>query len=201
MNRSARGFTLLEVLFALALMGVLLTLVATTVLLGQRALAHADRYAQRLDEVRAAQGFLRQAVQQTLPLQYGGSGPMSVFEGQAHSFRFAAPVPTALSGGILWHTVEWADAPSGPGLRVRFESAPGRTWGEPQWLLQGVRAVHLSYRGTDAAGRQTDWLARWPWPRRLPGQVRIALEVTGPVAWTAQTIALRLDLSGAAVAP
>lgn len=201
MSRGSRGFTLLEVLFALVLMGVLMTLVASTVLLGQRALAHADRYAQRLDEVRAAQDFLRQALQQTLPLPYEGSGPLAVFDGQAHRLRFAARVPAGLGGGIEWHTLEWVQSPTGPGLRVRFESAPGQPWGEPQWLLRGVRAVQLSYRGTDAAGRPTDWLAQWPWPRRLPRQVRIGAEIAGPVPWTQQIIALRLELSGTAGAP
>jgi general secretion pathway protein J len=201
MSRSSRGFTLLEMLFSLVLMGALMTLVASTVLLGQRALAHADRYAQRLDEVRAAQDFLRQALQQTLPLQYGDNSVAEVFEGRSQRLRFAARVPAGLGGGIQWHTVEWLDTPSGPALRVRFESRPGQPWGEPQWLLRGVRAVQLSYRGTDAVGRQTDWLTQWPWPRRLPRQVRIAAEVVGPVAWTPQTIALRLQLSGAAEAP
>lgn len=201
MRRRSRGFTLLEVLFSLLLMGVLLTLVASTVLLGQRALAQADHYAQRLDEVRAAQDFLRQALQQTLPLQYGDDGLDDVFEGRSQRLRFAARLPAGLGGGIEWHTVEWLDTPSGPALRVRFESRPGQSWGDPQWLLRGVRAVQMSYRGTDSTGRQTDWLTQWPWPRRLPRQVRIAAEVVGPVAWTPQTIALRLELSSPAGAP
>lgn len=196
MKRRGRGFTLLEILFVLVLLGVLLGLVANTLLLGRLALASSESYAQRLGEVRAAQDFLRQAVQRTLPLQYGTGSTMSVFEGREGYLRFAATLPPNLGGGIQWHIIETIPSGGGKSLRVRFETARSQSWGESQLLLRDIRMLRFAYRGINAQGKRTEWLEQWPWPRRLPQQVRIAVETVGPIRWTPQVIALRLDLSG-----
>jgi general secretion pathway protein J len=200
-NRRMNGFTLLEILVVLVLLGVLSGLVANTLLVGRRSLASAERYAQRLDEVRAAQNFLRQAVQRILPLQQGTGDARAVFDGGPQSLRFAATLPANLGGGIEWHILEVLDDGRGQALRIRFETPAAQAWGEPQWLLRDIRSLHLTYRGLGADGKSTAWLERWPWPRRLPQQVGIAIDATGPVPWVAQVIALRLDLSGNLEAP
>lgn len=201
MRRPARGFTLLEILVALALLGVLLTVVMSTLVLAQRGLSGADRYLQRLGEVRAAQNFLHQAIAQTLPIQRPQQGTGQVFVGEPDSLLFAAALPADLGGGIHWHILDVAQMGNRPALRIRFETSAARSWGEPQWLLREVRAVRLSYRGVDNLGKRTAWLDHWPWPRRLPRQVRIAVQADGPVPWTTQVVALRLDLSGEQAAP
>ncbi|CAG8871115.1 hypothetical protein PS627_04295 [Pseudomonas fluorescens] len=201
MTRPARGFTLLEILVALMLLGVLLTVVTSTLVLAQRGLNGADRYLQRLGEVRAAQNFLHQAIQQTLPIQRMPQGLGQVFVGEPDSLRFAAALPSDLGGGIHWHILDVAGDGKRQALRIRFETSASTPWGEPQWLLREVRAVRLSYRGVDTLGKRTAWLDSWPWPRRLPRQVRIAVQAEGPVPWTTQVIALRLDLSGELAAP
>jgi general secretion pathway protein J len=196
MNRHIHGFTLLEILFVLVLLGVLAGLVANMLLLGRQSLATSERYAQRLDEVRAAQNFVRQAVQRTLPLQSGEGDARSMFEGRPEYLRFAATLPANLGGGIEWHVVEVVNDGPRRALRIRFESQASQAWGEPQWLLRDIKTVRLTYRGIGADGKSTDWLDCWPWPRRLPQQVGIAIDADGPVPWVAQVIALRLDLSG-----
>lgn len=201
MSRPARGFTLLEILVALTLLGVLLTVLASSLLMTQRGLASADRYLHRLDEVRAAQNFLHQSIQQTLPIQRMQQDAGQVFVGQPDSLRFAAALPADLGGGIHWHILDVARQGNRAALRIRFEDSASMPWGEPQWLLREVRGVRLSYRGIDAMGKRTAWLDRWPWPRRLPRQVRIAVQADGPVPWTTQVVALRLDLSGELAAP
>lgn len=201
MTRSARGFTLIEILVALTLLGVLLTVLASSLLMTQRGLDSADRYLHRLDEIRAAQNFLHQAIQQTLPIQRMQQDAGQVFVGQPDSLRFAAALPADLGGGIHWHILDVARQGNHSALRIRFEDSASMPWGEPQWLLREVSGVRLSYRGIDAMGKRTAWLDRWPWPRRLPRQVRIAVQADGPVPWTTQVVALRLDLSGELAAP
>lgn len=62
MTRTQRGFTLLEVLLVISLLGVLLVLVAGALLGANRAVLEAERYTVNLDEVRAAQAFLRSSI-------------------------------------------------------------------------------------------------------------------------------------------
>ena len=198
MKQRAHGFTLLEVLFALALFGVLLSLLGTALSVGSRALSKGERYAQRLDEMRAAQNVLRQVLQHTLPLELerGRDGRPVVFDGQGQRLRFSAVLPQALGGRIRVQTLELADTARGQTLRMAFATQALQPWGEPQTLIEGVRDLRLTYRGQGPNGVATGWVERWPWPGRLPQKVRIELTAQGPVGWVPQTIALRVDPGG-----
>ena len=68
MKARQQGFTLLEIMIVLSLLGVLLTLVGGALLGANRAVLKAQRYTVSLDEMRAAQQFLRTAISEALPL-------------------------------------------------------------------------------------------------------------------------------------
>lgn len=206
MSRLPRGFTLLEMLLALTLLGVLTALVAGALLGANRALLKGERYSQRLGELRAGQNFFHKSLQGALPLeiQAAGNDQVVIFEGQPQRMRFAAGLDSVLGGGIELHTIELIGTGNSNALQVRFEhlhSSGGGAWGQPQLLLEGVRDLQFSYRGRDTRGARTGWLKNWPWPSRLPEAVRIDLNSDGPVAWFPQVVALRLELSDLQVAP
>lgn len=202
MKRKQRGFTLLEVLVVISLLGVLLTLIGAAISGANRAMTKAERYSNRLDEVRSTQNFLRSAIGQALPLAAGqpGESQSPMFQGDADSLRFHAPLPATLGGGIYRHQVSLVAGRLQVSLqRLQGESLqPAR---EPQVLLQQVKALHLSYRGVSPEGKTTEWLDRWPWPGRLPRAVRIDAQLAGAIVWPRQVVRLRLDLSGENTTP
>ncbi len=207
MRHRQQGFTLLEIMIVLSLLGVLLALVGGALLGANRAVLKAQRYTVSLDEMRAAQRFLRTSISEALPLDVteDDSQTDGFFAGSAQRMQFVATLPGVLGGGIQRFTLALTGAEAPRELQVafaRFEpeaqvSVPASR-SQPQVLLKDVEDLQFSYRGLSPKGQLTGWISDWPWPRRLPYAVRIAARVNGPVPWVTQVVALRLNLSSGA---
>lgn len=195
--RRQQGFTLLEVLVVMSLLGILLTLITTAISGASRSVNQAQHFSAALDEVNGTHAFLEHALGQVLPLSYQASDPhhQALFDGEPQQLTFVAPLPVSLGGGLYVNHLYLR----GQTLVVSFHAmadAGGAALAEPQVLLRQVQALQFAYRGVDPKGKKTAWLASWPWPSRLPQSVRISARLPAPTRWVTQIVTLKLDLAG-----
>lgn len=180
----AAGFTLVEVLVALAVLGMAALLLLQALQLSGRLVQRQDAEAAALDQVASAQRAIRSVVERLRPLTRTDSARAIVeARGSADAFAMIAPPPDGAGPGMLQRyrltrtaagdLVLYTAGLRRQGLDLTGEDPIGWT---PQPLLRGVRRLSLSYFGPTATSREPLWQARW-WDRsQLPDLVRIRLE-------------------------
>lgn len=202
--KRAAGFSLMEVLAALALLALLLVGVYSGIRTASHSVRAGTAAVERLDQVRAAQEFLRRELAQAMTAQLAKNPDNDepiFFKGAARSLSFVAPLPGYLGTlGPQAQTLELVDnGKGGQRLQIRFALLPpsGEPLrpGPPQVLLEDVREGGFRYRGLDARGRVGAWRADWPVGDRLPQLVRIELHLAGAGYWPQLTVPLRVDAS------
>ncbi|MGY0634073.1 prepilin-type N-terminal cleavage/methylation domain-containing protein [Luteimonas sp. A478] len=198
-TRHARGFTLIEVLVATALLAAGLALAFATLRAATATVERGEVLVASSERIRAVQGFLRSrlASAHALTFEHDLAGPDPVyFIGGRDHMLFVSDVPPYLGhGGPALHEVVAARDRDGLRLEVSFATVlAGQVFRDeparPPELLAGQLAnVRFSYRGPDAQGGMTDWLDEWPDPQRLPLLVRIEVEGEREGAWPTLVVA------------
>lgn len=202
--RRQLGFTLLEVLGAMALLALLLVGVYG----GVRSAVHAVRSGSaaiaRVDQIGSAQRFLRRELAQALaqPFARNDNGQPIVFSGSAHELRYVAPLPGYLGKlGPQLQVLQLVDDDKG-GQRLELSLAllppdgrPPKALGKPQVLLDHIAGGSFDYRGRDAQNREVPWGENWRDGSRLPQLVRIRLQPRGGYDWPELEVPLRVDAS------
>jgi general secretion pathway protein J len=202
--RRTNGFSLMEVLAALALLTIVLLGVYSGISTASRIVRSGDQAIERMDEIRSAQSFLRSELAQALaiPFDETDDGEPIVFAGTSRTLRYVAPMPGYLSKlGPQLQTISLVDdGRQSYRLEVTLAMLPPdggapQPIGEPEVLLRGISKGSISYRGMDDQNRPGDWQDSWGDGRRTPSLVRIELEVAGNVAFPTLVAPIRIDAS------
>lgn len=155
--KAARGFTLVEVLIALVLAGLLVVVLFGGFRAGIRSWQLAEQHTASVEEPRQLSALLYRHLGQLLPVQFlpdSGGRIEPAFLGESQRIRYVAPLSMS-AGGIPYVFELTSDSPGMEGIWVRF--APyeeGRTVedllyhsGEPQ-LVSSTLHLSFHYFGT-----------------------------------------------------
>lgn len=183
------GFTLMEVVIALVLLALLMSLAYGAFRTTAASVERGEALIDRTERMRVAQQFLRRQLSFALPMMFErvdlGADENKVFEGDGETLRYVAPMPGYLArGGAHVQTLRLRS--DGDGLRLEFEHvllngfdplepAP-REQRPPVVLLQGASDASFEYRGLDEEGLLGEWLSSWEDRARLPLMVRLNVE-------------------------
>jgi general secretion pathway protein J len=200
--RRYAGFSLIEVLAALALLGLLLVGVYSGIRTATHTVHAGSAAIERLDRIRSAQQFLHRELAQVMaqPVGRADNGDAIYFKGDPHEMRYVAPLPGYLGKlGPQLQILKLVDnGKGGQRLELSFaklpsDGQPAQPVAAPEVLLEDVRGGTFSYRGRDPQGRPVDWADRWADGRRLPSLVRVELQLDGIDHWPSLQAPLRVD--------
>lgn len=205
MSRNSAGFTLLELLVALSVLGVLMVLMFGGLRFGARVWESGDASLRALAEVQTTAGFIRREISQAMPAnappQDGDqetTAAAAPFRGTPDAVRLIGPPPSQLLPGGLYETViglEDAVSSKGNGGRrliVWWRPLPrgfgnadaGRARPVPMdadartrqvVLLDGVADLQLSYFGQDDVNEPPQWHDRWETMLSPPSLVSVRI--------------------------
>ena len=195
-----RGFTLIEVLLATALLAAALALAFATLHAAGAIAQRGEQLSANSEQMRAVEGFLRRRLGASLPIAYAtvpDTGEQLRFTGEADRIRFVADLPDYLGrGGPYLHDVRVLGDGAHAQLTVAFTVvAADQTWPErepraPDVLVEDLQSLRLRYRGIGPDGRMGEWQDTWDAPGQMPMQVSVEIATRSGGRWPPMVVAL-----------
>lgn len=183
--KHTRGFSLLEVLSALALLSILLVGVLSGVRTATKMVSAGSRSMEQVDEMRSVQRFIRHDLLQAraIPWKVDGKGVPIVFEGDEQRIQFVGPLPGYLDrNGPQLQTLALVDDGNGALLLELTSdgmSPTGATHGvgfSPEPLAAGIVRGRFRYYGSVDGKSAKAWMNEWHVAARMPDLVSVELE-------------------------
>jgi general secretion pathway protein J len=195
-----RGITLLELLIALTLLGLISVMLYGGLYLGTRSSELGISRADATERIRLIQSFIRREVSQAYPLLWKNKGKQRVaFRGESQRLHFAAILPPHRGiGGLYLVSIEMTPRLQGSELVFSYRLATPEIQGfevgaEPDErvvLLENVEEVEFAYYGNQEKEEEARWQARWKDPKRLPRLVRLRVKTGDTSFWPELVIPL-----------
>jgi general secretion pathway protein J len=172
----ALGFTLVELLVAVAILGMLLTVTFGVTRTASRSVDAGALRANATGDRRVSMDFLRRRLSTIVPVTNAEGDREFGFSGDASGFSFLAPAPRqAGSQGLFVYRIERLETSGGAALGLAYVPLdPGSADVEPAFaggtgsrrlLIEGFDALTFSYFGSRGAMKERPtppgWYEQW----------------------------------------
>lgn len=204
--RRSKGFTLVEILLALVLMGMLMGLAYGGLRASTRATNKGQTILEESSRIRMAHQFVRKQLNQMAALAFGedeNDGTRIVFDGEANKIRYVAQMPGYLGfGGPQVQELSLVAGDEGQVLVLYHALLQGFEeqnlyLRDPIVLLDKIDNAQFSFLGRDEEGELLGWVNQWDQPGKLPVSVALDVQFTEDVylKWPLLTASVRVDSS------
>jgi len=187
-----QGFTLLELLIGMTLVGFILTLLFAGLNLGTRSWEAGEQRMVTSSRQAIVVGFIRHALEQTYPLHWRlDDEDQLAFAGEVDSLRFVGSV--AMHGGASGNhliALNLADGEIGRDLVMRWQLPDSRAPGfglveeaEPKVLIKAVKGMTFAYFGAQTDTEEPTWHDQWLHQKAPPDLIRLQLIMENGETW------------------
>ena len=190
--RRSQGFTLLELLIGMTLVGFILSLLFAGLNLGTRSWEAGEQRMVTSSRQAVVVDFIRRGIEQTYPLRWRvGEEDRLAFAGEAESLRFVGTVAMheGASGNHLI-ALDLVDGDTGRDLVMRWQlpdpGAPGFEpieQAEPKVLIKAVKEMALAYFGAQSETEDPAWHDQWLDQKTPPELIRLQLTMENGETW------------------
>ena len=204
-----RGFTLLELLISLTLLGLILVLLFGGLRLSIRSWDSVQKKVDNLNSVRSVEGFLRREMEQIYPYRWKAAPARRfAFVGERHKVNFVAPMPSRIGGGGLYaialeleqtgsgRRLTWKYVPVDPQMQDFSSLDPAKEMVLAGTELIAVDDIWLSYFGRETESAAPRWVDRWDSTVTMPQLIRIQVRFADGSEWPDFVVAPMLTSEG-----
>ena len=190
--RRAQGFTLLELLIGMTLVGFILALLFAGLNLGTRSWEAGEQRVVTSSRQAVVVDFIRRILEQTEPLHWQvDKEDRLAFAGEAESLRFVGTL--AMHGGATGRhliAIDLASGEIGRDMVMRWRLSNPREPGfgpveqaEPKVLVKAISGMTLAYFGAEADTDEPTWHDQWLNQKNLPELIRLRLVMENGETW------------------
>lgn len=171
---SSDGFTLLELLIAIALLGLIFAALAGGLRFGTAAWQAGSERLGDSDNLQLVHRVVRRQLEAAItPAADGADEDIPVFEGRRDRLQFLAPAPSVGMPPGLYQIGLRLQRNAGSGALVLDWSAVDREGGGTETLIDNVARVRFSYLGTPGGTVGRGWTPDWRDLDRPPQAIRM----------------------------
>ena len=188
MKRAAAGFTLVEVVIAMALLATIMVLLYSGLTFALRSWDAGDANGRRVADRRLGENFLRREMTELFPMRWKDATTVKfAFEGEQDHLRFVSSRPAGLQqGGLSLVGLEVRDGEARRRHLVMRRALPDDEAidfgpldkAEPVLLIADVDSVRFSYFGAESDFAEPRWSDSWPHKAQIPLLVKLSVKMT-----------------------
>lgn len=198
--KSGQGFTLIEVLLAMTLLSVMMTLLFVSLKICAESWEKGEKKIFEVSETAGVVNFFQRHLVMAKPLwnDFTQEERLFSFQGDRQSLQFVSSFPASAGrAGLQLFNIRLVKENRENLIKVTivpfYPVAEGDDWlTEEETLIKGVADVSLAYFGQEEGETESRWLDQWRERDQLPKLVRIKIELENKVFWPEMDFELKL---------
>lgn len=172
---SRNGFTLLELIISIALIGIIVLIIVGVMRLAAQSTESGEKKTEYLERMRTSFSIIDSQIQSYTPLTYEEDAVKKYyFKGEPQSMQFSTNI--SLWGGekgyvIVTYTVKTGD--NGKQVLYASENVVGMEGSRETKLLDAFERIYFEYFFKDPTEEKGSWIERWTVTTGIPEKVRL----------------------------